>query len=81
MSDDDLQLVFIPALVAILLNQERRKGAPLTEEEVLAIRDDAAHMALPRDAVAEMVRQRGYDDIDPENAWEDWTAIRPTLEL
>ena len=36
----------IPALVAILLNKEREKGSPLTEDEVLEIRDNAVCMML-----------------------------------
>ena len=33
---DPLCLVFVPALVALLLNAENTKGRPLTEAEVLA---------------------------------------------
>jgi len=35
----------------------------------------------PRDVVARIAEERGYDDIDPERAWEDWNAIRPSLGL
>lgn len=79
MSSDELAIVPIPALVAILLNREQQKGSPLTEKEVLAIRDGAVCMAAPRDMAAKLAERRGYEDIDPENAWEDWNAIRPTL--
>src|SRR5947209_15009433 len=34
-------LVYIASLVAILLNKEEKKGAPLTREEVLYFRDNA----------------------------------------
>jgi len=79
MTGDDLVMVPFPPLVATLLNREHQKGAPLTEEEVLAIRDDAECIAMPRDVAAEVARNRGYDDIDLENAWNDWKTIRPTL--
>jgi len=74
--EEHLLLVPVPALVAILLNVERTKGAPLTEAEVLKLRDEASCIAMPihaRDAVA---KERGYDDIDPENAWAEWQEAR-----
>ena len=79
MTGDGLILVPVPALVALLLNREEAKGSPLTEQEVLAIRDGAECIAMPHDVAAKVAEQRGYDDIDPENAWADWNAIRPNL--
>ena len=76
-------LVITPALVAILLNYERRKGSPLTEEEVIEIRDNADCIAmLPEDA-EKIEAARGYTDIDPEDVWDEWQAFRaefPTLD-
>ena len=69
----------MPALVQILLFREQEKGAPLTEQEVLAIRDAAPCIALPRDEAAAIAKHRGYDDIDLENLWEDWQAVRRRL--
>ena len=77
--DDPLVLVPIPALVAILLNKEQEKGAPLTEAEVLAIRDNAVCLTIRYSAAAAIVERRGYDDIVPEHAWEEWSAVRLTL--
>lgn len=74
-----LILVPVPSLVSTLLRAERDKGKPLTEPEVLAIRDACPTIAMPESAAAEVAIKRGYDDIDPENAWEQWTAIRPSL--
>ncbi|HZG43207.1 MAG TPA: hypothetical protein VEY93_09605 [Longimicrobium sp.] len=79
MSDDTLISVYIPPLVFLLAHHERAKGAPLTRDEVLAIRDDGVCMMLRRSAAMQMAAQRGYDDIDPEFAWEDWQAVRDTL--
>ena len=69
----------MPALVAVLLNREQEKGSPLTEAEVLAIRDSAECTMVPRAMAPQIVEARGYDDIDPERAWEEWNAIRPSL--
>ena len=81
MTNDQLIIVPVPPLVAVLLNREQQKGSPLTEEEVLAIRDGAECVAMPRDVAAEVAEKRGYDDIDPENAWEDWKRIRLTFDV
>jgi len=65
----------IPSLVSILLAIERRKGAPLTEREVLDIRDKAGVMVLP-DKGELLQKDRGYDDIDPVRCWEEWQRVR-----
>ena len=79
MPDEQLLIVPVPSLVAVLLHHEEQKGAPLTENEVLEIRDKAECIAMPSDVAAQVAASRGYDDIRPEHAWEDWNAIRPTL--
>jgi hypothetical protein len=77
--DEELLIVPVPALVAVLLRLEEQKGAPLTEGEVLEARDNAACIAMPPCAHQAVVEARGYDDIDPERAWEEWLEIRPSL--
>ena len=74
-----LILVFMPSLVSTLLNRDKAKGSPLTEDEVIAIRDGAHCVATPADVVPAITEARGYEDIDPENVWRDWCAIRPSL--
>lgn len=77
--NEDLIIVPVPSLVATLLDRERAKGSALTEEEVLAIRDAAPSMAMPRDVAQKMAESRGYEDIDPENAWAEWQRVRQEL--
>lgn len=76
---DDLVPSFVPALIAVLLNRENAKGEPLTEQEVLEIRDGAAAMMVPRSMARAMAASRGYDDIDPENVWAVWQRLRTEL--
>lgn len=76
---DPMCLVFIPALVAILLNVEKTKGAPLTEPEVIAVRDKAACMAMPASQAAALEAKRGYPDIVAEDAWNEWRRVRTEL--
>lgn len=71
-----LTLVFVPALVATLLAAENKAGRALTCEEVEAIRDESGCIALePRDA-QQMERKRGYADLEPALAWEQWQIAR-----
>ena len=76
MSTDPLIPVFIPALVVLLVHHEKEKGSPLTEAEVLAIRDNGTCVMMPTSWAIELDRTRGYNDIDPERCWEQWLEYR-----
>ena len=69
----------VPALVALLLAKEKEKGALLTREEVEEITDKAECIAMPRHARKKVDEGRGYEDIDPEQAWEQWQNVRQHL--
>ncbi|WP_144377126.1 hypothetical protein [Mesorhizobium amorphae] len=76
---EGLILYPVPSLVAILLSREREKGRPLTEEEVIEIRNSCAVIAMPPDVARRMDEERGYLDIDPENCWLEWQQARREL--
>lgn len=75
-------LVFMPALVAILTQMEERKGSPLNREEVEKIRDHflPGAMMVPAKAAEQLTADRGYDDIDPDRCWKDWSAFKLQAE-
>ena len=75
----DVVIVPVPALVIALKHAEDRKGSPLTESEVLALRDNAPSIAMPRAEAANFIEARGYSDIDPGRCWEDWQRVRMQL--
>ncbi|POA31887.1 MULTISPECIES: hypothetical protein [unclassified Pseudomonas] len=77
--NDRLCLVFVPALVALLTNAEKTKGSPLTESEVLTIRDQAACIAVPVSSAIEMEEKRGYADIVAEDCWVGWLSARSQI--
>lgn len=79
MSTDPLCLVFIPSLVSLLKAAEDRKGAQLSEVEVLEIRDHATATAVPFSAAFALEKKRGYKDIVPEECWKEWQRIRSLL--
>lgn len=76
---EDLVIAFSPPLIALLLAAERGKGAPLTETEVLDIRDGATCIRTPRSVAEAVADQRGYPDLDPERCWDQWQAVRTEL--
>jgi len=67
---------FVPSLAATLLHHEKKKGAPLTRSEVNRIRDQAPAILVSQGTLKELRERRGYDDIDPENAWSEFQALR-----
>ncbi|MEM7519018.1 MAG: hypothetical protein AAF368_19105 [Planctomycetota bacterium] len=66
----------IPPLVDLLALKEEESGRPLREGEVLAIRDKAVCMMLPLSKAESLADARGYTDIDPEHAWDEWQRRR-----
>lgn len=78
--DGTLVSVPIPALVAVLVALERRKGSELTEDEVLAARDKAVRMQMPLSVAQRMEQARGYADINPEDVWTEWQRFRHARE-
>lgn len=77
MGDSEKLVMYpMPSLVATLRNRERAKGSPLTEAEVIAIRDNCLSIAIPVDVAEKMDAERGYKDIDPARCWEEWLEAR-----
>lgn len=79
MTEQQLIPVFIPALVVLLHNLEQKKGSPLTEHEVIEIRDKSACMMMTVEHAIALDEKRGYNDIDPEQVWEQWQEARAHL--
>lgn len=78
-SSEDLVLTFAPPLVALLRSAEQAADRPLTEAEVVEIRDAATCIALDPSVADAMTAARGYPDIDPENCWAEWQQVRAGL--
>jgi len=76
MSEPQLIPVFIPPLVSLLLHAERAKGSPLTEREVLDIRNKGVCMMMSLEHAKELAKKRGYDDLNPERVWVEWQHAR-----
>ena len=72
----DLVPVFVPPLAMVLGAAEREKAQPLTETEVLAIRDRSGAVMAPPEVAEKMTASRGYRDVEPEDCWADWHRLR-----
>lgn len=66
----------VPALVAVLTAKETEVERELVKEEVESIRDSATAIRVPVEVARDMVKERGYLDIDPENVWEEWLLYK-----
>jgi hypothetical protein len=72
----ELAFAFTPPLIALLGAAEERAGAPLTQQQVETIRDQAVCISLKVADVQKLERGRGYADLDPELAWPQWQLVR-----
>lgn len=66
----------LPSLVALLAAAERSKGGALTKTEVEALVDKATAIAMSPADQLKLEQSRGYADIEPRLAWEQWRLIR-----
>jgi hypothetical protein len=77
--ENKLRLQFKPSLISQLKAAEVKKGFPLTEDEVMEIRDSAPCMAVNAQIFRISEEAQGYKDIDPENCWSEWCKIKTTF--
>jgi len=73
---EGLALVFVPSLGALLTRAQQLSDAPLTEQQVLRIRDRSNVVAVHHDVARRTEEQRGYVDIDAADAWRDWSRLQ-----
>lgn len=66
----------MPSLAALLTRVEAQKGSALTRDEVERIVADSPAVVMDLADVIELERSRGYADIEPQLAWEQWQLIR-----
>lgn len=71
-----MKIIFIPALIVVLIDKEQDMGRELTRDEVESIRDGTTAIRLQAEAAEDIIRERGYRDIDPENVWREWQAYK-----
>lgn len=72
--EEELVPVFTPPLAQMLALAERQKGAPLTEDEAIAVRDKSQCIMLPVSKSQQLAKRLGYNDVYPENCFSDWNS-------
>jgi hypothetical protein len=78
---DPLVRVYVPALAQVLAEAERAKGSALTAAEVASFREKAIFVMIPKSGALELVQGRGFHDINPDRAAEEWPAVRDKFSL
>ena len=68
--------VFMPSLAAALMAAEQSNGRPLTRLEVANIVESSRVVAMPPTPALAVEYSRGYADIEPERAWDQWQIVR-----
>lgn len=74
-----MAIVFIPALAALLEAKENDYGRELAREDVESTRDNATAIKLPAEIARDMIKSRGYLDINAENAWDEWLLHKKNM--
>jgi hypothetical protein len=77
---DGLVLLFIPSLAAIVARAEQLKGAPLTRDEVIRLRDHSAVIVSDPEPARAVEERRGYVDLDPADPWGSWLTLHGRSE-
>jgi len=77
---DQLTAWFVPSLAATLRYREKKKGARLSRAEVIRIRDAAPTILVAPRTLKQLIKRRGYQDINPYNAWREWQQLRQQLD-
>ncbi|MDD7984815.1 DUF2314 domain-containing protein [Lentisphaera marina] len=76
---DKFKSIFMPPLSQVLINAENKKGAPLSLDEVLSIKNSAVVVIIKKGLHQAIPGDQNEHDIDPENCWHDWQILRQSL--
>ncbi len=66
----------MPPLLVLLSVHEQKADRPLTEAEVAEIVSNAAAVSMNPEDARVIERERGFVDINPRRAWEQWSQLR-----
>jgi hypothetical protein len=76
--------VLLQPLAALLMAREKEKGAPLTQEEVLAVRNSTPCKVMSPMQAAQfnesLHKQHHLPFIDPHDCWQQWQTVRQSLQ-
>lgn len=80
---EPMLVVFVNPLAMLLSAREQKKGSPLTEAEVLKVRDEAVCTQMPLSKAqkfyASLDARMPIPRLNPARIWEEWQAVRERL--
>lgn len=76
-----MTIVFIPTLISLLESKEIESGDELTQNEVERIRDNATVVEVPTEIANHITLNRGYPDLNAEDAWNEWLIYKKNKQL
>ncbi len=79
MAEEELVPVFLPPLANLLAAATDQANRPLTESEVLEVRDAGVCMMMATSQALALEQARGFRDVQPEDAWADWHRLQVEL--
>lgn len=80
MNDDFRRPLIIPSLASILGWVEAQTGTILGREVVQSLASQAPSMTLPESVAARLEKARGFEDLDPEAAFDQWVYLREQMQ-
>ena len=76
--------VYLNPLVMLLAGAEKLKGSPLTEAEVLKVKDTAVAVEMPASKAqifyASLDSKVPVHRLNPDNIWREWQEAREHIE-
>ncbi|MBK6685997.1 MAG: hypothetical protein IPG45_16100 [Deltaproteobacteria bacterium] len=74
-------LMLMPSLVSVLHAAETSAGRPLSAREVESVVAQSCAVAMELKDKIRLEKSRGYADLEPDLAWEQWQIVRRTNHL
>lgn len=82
--NEPMVTVFLNPLVMLLAGAERQKGSPLTEAEVLHVRDTAVCIQMTQSQANKFYEsldsQMPIPRLNPESIWDEWQVVRNKIQ-
>ena len=83
-SNEPMVTVFLNPLMMLLAGAERQKGSPLTEAEVLHVRDTAVCVQMTQSQANKFYEsldsQMPIPRLNPDSIWDEWQAVRDKIQ-
>ena len=67
-----LVAIFMPSLLRLFWEAERKTGSHLTYDLALQIRTQAVGLMVSEEVAARITTRRGFKDLDPTDFWKQW---------